>query len=117
MRRLLLIGVGLCACLGLIAGVATFVWGVTPREWDGTLDFKIAQMCQADDGRPACALLVQEATGSGYQPLVDVGRISTETWNLPANARVGDLVLCHVHQQDTAIDASDAVTEVDGCHS
>ena len=117
MRRLALIGTGVLACLGLVAVATAFVWGVTPREWDGNLDFTVAQLCRPDDGKPACALLQQEPAAPGQAPLSNVDRISIEAWNLPADIRVGDLVLCHVHQQDAAIDSADTVTRVDGCHS
>ncbi|GAA3430684.1 hypothetical protein [Kutzneria kofuensis] len=117
MRRLALIGTGIVACLGLVAVATAFVWGVTPREWDGNLDFTVAQFCQAEDGRPTCALLEQEPASPGHAPLANVDKISVDAWNLPAGIHVGDLVLCHVHQQDAAIDSSDTVTRVDGCHS
>jgi hypothetical protein len=117
MRRLALIATGVLACLGLVVVATTFVWGVTPREWDGNLDFTVAQFCQSQDGKPACALLEQQPAGPGQAPLATVDKISVETWNLPAGVHLGDLVLCHVHQQDVTIDSSDTVTRVDGCHS
>jgi hypothetical protein len=117
MRRLALIGTGIVACLGLVAVATAFVWGVTPREWDGNLDFTVAQFCQSEDGEPACALLEQEPPGPGQSPLANVDKISIDAWNLPAGIRVGDLVLCHVHQQDAVIDSTDTVTRIDSCHS
>jgi len=117
MRRLALIGTGVLACLGLVAVATAFVWGVTPREWDGNLDFTVAQFCQSDHGEPTCATLKQEPAGPGQAPLVTVDKISIDAWNLPAGIHVGDLVLCHVHQQDAVIDSADTVTKVDGCHS
>ena len=117
MRRLALIATGVLACLGLIGVASAFVYGVTPREWDGNLDFTVAQLCQSQDAHPTCALLEQEPASPDHEPLAELDRISVDTWNLPAGIHVGDLVLCHVHQQDVAIDSSDAVTRVDGCHS
>jgi hypothetical protein len=117
MRRLALIATGVLACLGLVGVASAFVYGVTPREWDGNLGFTVAQFCVSKDNRPTCALLQQEPASPGHAPLADVDRISVEAWTLPPGIRVGDLVLCHVHQQDVAIDSSDTVTRVDGCHS
>ena len=118
MRRLALVATGMLACLGLVGVATAFVYGVTPREWDGNLDFTVAQFCQAQDGgKPACALLEQEPASPDHTPLANVDKISIESWNLPAGIRVGDLVLCHVHQQDVAADSSDTLTRVDGCHS
>lgn len=117
MRRLALIATGVLACLGLVGVASAFVYGVTPREWDGNLDFTVAQFCLSQDNHPTCALLEPEPASPGPAPLAAVDKISVEAWNLPAGIHVGDLVLCHVHQQDVAIDSSDAVTRVDGCHS
>ena len=118
MRTLALVAAGVLACLGLVGVATAFVYGVTPRQWDGDLDFTVAQFCQAPNGdRPACALLEQEPASPDHTPLATVDKISIETWNLPVGIHVGDLVLCHVHQQDAAIDSSDTVTRVDGCHS
>ena len=117
MRRLALIATGVLACLGLIGVACAFVWSVTPREWDGNLDFTVAQLCHSQDNHPTCALLEQEPANPDHEPLANVDQISIEAWNLPVGIRVGDLVLCHVHQQDAAIDSTDTVTRVDGCHS
>ncbi|MFI9382958.1 hypothetical protein [Kutzneria sp. NPDC052558] len=117
MRRLALIATGVLACLGLVGVATAFVYGVTPREWDGNLDFTVAQLCAPRDNHPTCALLEQQPADPADAPLTNVDSISIEAWNLPAGIRVGDLLLCHVHQQDVAIDSSDAVTRIDDCHS
>lgn len=118
MRRVLLVGCGVICCLALVVGVATFVWGITPREWDGDLDFKVTQLCHPQPGgQPSCATLEPDHDHPAVTPIMDVNKISTEAWNLPAETKIGDVLICHVHQREVAIDSSGAWTRVDECRS
>ncbi|AHI01902.1 hypothetical protein GCM10010174_86220 [Kutzneria viridogrisea] len=117
MRKVLLLACGAISCVALVLGVATFVWGITPHEWDGDLDFTVTQFCHTTgDAPPSCAVLEpdQDQRGSA-SPIVDVRNVSTESWNLPAHTKVGDAVVCHVHQRDVAIDSAGGLTKVDQC--
>jgi hypothetical protein len=115
-----LIGCGLAVLVALAVIVGIFIYQWNNTTWDGEMAFRVIEDPNDRGGRfpdPDFVDVAREPGDGAEDPFVEVGNDSIPVQFVPQGTRVGDVLVCKVHQEHAFLtqSRSDSTVTIGPC--